>query len=376
MVIPMKICLTASLVFALVAAMVWAIPLCDYRSPHTDIINLGVSFSYRYYNDPYGFTDYDVDRGKLEIDYTRLFDSPEFGFDITGQGDITISVLSLSSFAVSMEGDLKRYLDPETLLFGFAGVSADSLSSYDNIGLEVRAGLGYGRFVDVTPLAKAMKIGEYLLQRGSIFKELDGLDLQAIAYELDSAEAYESMADLLDVLQEIIEGTGFIREGVLDALDVYEIARIVEDETYVRYCGGDIKLGIGYELLDPMDEATDLLGTVSFNYAFTTTPEAQFLVQGHASTLAGSFDILQNNELAITLGYDYLLADRLSVFSSYSYSSETRKGSKRVFQILATELVLTPLEDAKVALGIRFEHKPEYLEWAADIDLSIAVDLL
>lgn len=375
-VIRMKQWLLVCLVLLLFGTTVVAMPLCNYRSPRTDISDLAISFSYHYYNDPYGFADYDIDTGQLKVDYTRLFDSPEFGFDIAAKSDITISVSSLSSFLTTAEGNFKRYFSPEVLYFGFAGASGKSASSYKTIGLEVKLGVGYGRFTDVTPLAKAMKIDAYLVKKGSISKHLDDLDLEAIAYEIDSIATYETFADLLDVLQEIIEGTGFIRVGELDALDIYEIAGIIEDENYVRYCGGDVKVGIGYELLDPLGEPNDLLGTVSFNYAFTTTPQAQFLVQGALSTLSGSYDILRTHELEITLGYNYLIAKRVTLFSSYSFSRQMWDGTPTDIHSLSLDLVLTPVEYARVTLGIQFRHEPYFLEWSQDIELLISMDLL
>jgi len=59
-----------------------AVPLCNYRTPNSDIDDLGISFSYHYYNDPYGLSERDIDAGQLLLDYSRRHESPDFGFDV------------------------------------------------------------------------------------------------------------------------------------------------------------------------------------------------------------------------------------------------------------------------------------------------------
>ncbi len=350
-----------------------ALPLCEYRSPLTDLSDLGISFSYNYHNDPYGLSDQDRNFGQLNVDYTRLYDSPDIGFNISAQNEMTISVLRLSSYLITGEGNLKRYLAPGASFFGFAGVNVKSDSSYEAIRLAIVLGIGYGRFADVTPLAKAMNIDDYLVKHESITKHLDGLDLEAIAFEIDSIDTYDSLADLLAVLEEIIEGTGLAKAGGLDALDIYEMGRIIADDDHLRYCGGDIKLGLGYELVDPFGGPNDLLATAAFNYAFTITPQAQFLAQG---TFSGSSEIFQTHQIEVSLGSDYVLTDTIDICVSYDFLRETWVGVSTDIHTISLEVKLTPIETAQVVLGMHFSHEPYFLEWSADISLLMSMDLL
>lgn len=356
----------------LIRLTVLALPLCDYRSPQTDLSNLGVSFSYNYHNDPYGVSDQDRNFGQLKVDYSRLFDAPDFGFAVTVRNDMTISVLRLSSYLITAEGDLKRYVAPDAAYFGFAGISGKSAASYDTIRLAVSVGVGYGRFADITPLAKAMNIDDYLLNRKSITKHLDDLDLEAIAFEIDSIDTYASFADLLTVVQEIIEESGLAKTGGLDALDIYEMGRIIADDDHPRYCGGDAKVGLEYELVDPFGGPSELLATAAFNYALATTPQAQFLAQGAVS---GSSDILHTHQIEIGLGCDYVLTDTASLASSYSFVRETWDGVHTDIHTVSLKAELTPIETAQVALGLELSHKPYFLEWSTDFTLLIGMDL-
>jgi len=360
------------LAFALGQAA-FSIPLCDYRSPLTDLSNLTLSFAYQYHNDPYGLEDHDVNSGQFGIDYIRLYDSPSYGFDIELQNDMTVSTGDASSYSTIADGDLKRYFSSDTAYFAFAGARARSSSSFQALGLSFNLGIGYGRFTDVTPLAKAVRIDEYLYRQGSLTDHLHPVDLQIMALEIGSSSSYDSAADLLAVVQEVIESSGFVKLGGLDALDISEITRLIKEEGFSRYCGWNLKVGLGYELLDPSGGGNDLLITGSFNYAFSTTPKVQFLVQG---SFSGPPEITDTNRIDLTAKYDYLISGFLSLSSTYDFSRETWGGEPTDIHRLAINLVLTPLNTADVVLGVLLEHRPYYLEWNVDIQLSIEMELL
>lgn len=359
-----------------------AMPLCDYRSPRTDLSNLGMSFSYHYRNDPYSLAVQDVNTGELKVDYTRLFDSPDFGFNASVNSDITISLPDVFTSETDAEGSLKLYLAPNSPFFGFAGGEGKTSSSYEQVGLTARAGMGYGRFTDVTPLAKAMKIDAVLVERGSLSGPSHPRDVEAMAYEIDSEASYATLADLLSVLAEILDAAGQTKSGGLDALDLYEMGKIVEDAAYSRYCGGEGKLGLAYELLDPMKGPNDLLASAELNYAFATTPRAQALVQGKLST---AYDVRRTFQLGLSLTYDYLVTDTLNVRSSYGFSRETfrsldappgEEGEQMDAHRLAVALTFTPIDSASFSVTARLEHLPDYREWKAEVTLQIGVDLL
>jgi len=350
-----------------------AVPLCNYRTPNSDIDDLGISFSYHYYNDPYGLSERDIDAGQLLLDYSRRHESPDFGFDVAVKNDMNISTVAVSSFLIDAQGNLKRYFSPDQPFFGIAGVTGKSSSSYKTIGLFAKLGVGYGRFANVTPLAKAVEIGAYLFKQGSITSHLEELDLQTLAHEIDNIDTYRSMNALLGELQGIIEGSGFARPSGLNALDIYEMAQIVQDDSHPRYCGGSFSIGLGYELLDPMGETNDLLATASFDYAFTTTPKAQFLLRGNFS---GAYDFLRTNQADVRACYDYMITDSLDVSFVYSFSRETWDGVPTDKHDLSLDLTFTPVRNANIVLSMRFDHEPYFLEWKQEITFQIGMTLL
>jgi len=350
-----------------------SIPLCEYESPLTDLSTLVLSFAYQYHNDPYGLENYDISEGLFGAEYVQLFDTPEFGFDISLQNEMLISTVGASTFSTVADGNYKRYFSSEAAYFAYAGASARSSSSFEAVGLSFNVGLGYGRFTDVTPLAKAVRIDEFLVERGSLTGQLHPVDQQIIAREIGSAASFDSLADLLAVVLEIIEGSGLVRAGGLDALDISEVTRLIQERGLSRYCGWDLKFGLGYALLDPSGGENDLLIASAFNYAFTTTPNVQFLVQG---SFSGTTELLETNRIDVTVAYDFLIADFLNLNAAYDFSRETWASEPTDIHRLSFDLLLTPVDTANVVLGVSLEHRPYYLEWDVDVQLSIQMELL
>ena len=370
----MKSYLIAALIVIIISSgTAVGMPLCDYHAPVSDLATLGMTFSYHYYNDPYGIKDRDINAGEFQIHYSHLYDSPDFGYSISATNDMAISVLSLSSYNATGQGSLKRYFSPTAAYFGFAGVTGKTASAYKNIGISVNLGLGYGRFTNVTPLAKATKIDDYLVEHHSLVGHLADVDLLALANEIDNRATYHSTADLIAALAEIINGSGLVKQGGLNALDLSEITQIVEDNTHPRYCGGEAKIGVTYEIINPQGGPNELLATAGLNYAFTATPSAQFLIQG---SLSGSADIVHNHQLELSLSYDYLMSSILSLSGEYTFSQTVHNGELQNSHRITLNLTITPIKTASVTLEMRFGHEPYYLEWSQEVRLNIGIELL
>ena len=356
-----------------VCLAVQAVPLCSYRSPLTDLSDLVMSFSYQYVNHPYGAKDRDKNDGQFVVDYRRLYDTAEYGFDIELANEFKISLPDVSIFSTDAGGNVKRYLGSEGDAFAFAGASARSSSSFASLGVSVNLGLGVGRFTDVTPLATATRIDETLVRRGTLTDHLRSADLEILAYEIGSKDTYRSTADLLAVVQEIVESSGYVRLGGVDALDLSKITGLLTDAGFSRYCGWDGELGVGYEILDPSGGTNDLLVTAAFNYAFTTAPNTQLLLDG---SVFGPLAFSTTNRIDLTAEYDYIISEFLNAKATYAFSRETWASIPTDVHRIVLSVVLTPLDTADVTLAVSLEHRPYYLEWSVDIRLGLSIQLL
>jgi hypothetical protein len=360
------------------------IPLCDYSTPRSDLSDLSLSFAYDYHNDPYDIPEKDISAGSLDVAYSKLFDSTNVGYDFSVSHHMAVSIPDPPEYSITARGNLKRYVvqeDGEGLpFFGFAGVIGRSAAEFETIGLSMNLGVGYGRFTDVTPLAKAVQIDEMLVENGALNGHLDDASLVSLAHEIDTAEEYASTAELLREIEDDILGTsGQLPPSGLDALSLFHVEQIILDEEFNRFCGGEIKLGLEYELVDPNAGPNNLLATLGFNYAFTTTPEAQFLLQGGIS---GGYDVWRAYRIELAARFTQSITDRILVEVGYDYRRQRfadrsgNEGDPTWRHDITLQMNLVPAAGTWVALEARLCHQPFYVQWCADIALSIGVDLI
>ncbi len=362
-----------------------AIPLCDYNSARSELTDLQISFSYNYHNDPYGLEEFDVSAGRLKVGYSKLFDSPLFGYDYSVDGDTLISVLELSTYRIDAQGSLKWFLEQDREAnavrptFVFAGLSTGATSDSERLSISVLLGVGTGRFNDVTPLAKAVRIDDILYAHGALTEHLADVDLLSLAREIGSIDAYSTRAELLTVIErQILFSSGVVVEEGLDATDLAAIEAILNDDRLARYCGGDVRLGLEYELVDPTHGPNDLLATLSAKYAFTTTPSSQFLI---SSAVSGSYNIRQANRISLTASYNYLASETYSLAVSYDFlreqflSLDGVVGDPTASHNIGLNLNITPTANTLVTVSVRLCHEKHFTEWCSDINLSLGLDL-
>ena len=297
-------------------AMASPLSLCDYHSPETSITNLKLSMNYRYFDNP-ATTGTDVSSGRVMLAYNQLYDSPDFGFTLAGSGEVNLADWKLDSVLGQGAGTLRYYLTQDLPVFGFGGINGTIATGQSNPGLSlgganVSLGLGYGRFSDVTPLAKAFTIQKDLLALGAISKPLPDDVLMSVAKEIGRQVEYKTIKDLVAAVEKLIEDSSGATLDARALLTVEDDILATGDE---RNCGWAVQGGLGYELIDPTGGTQDLLLTFSTDAAFAPEPGSQLLC--HAS-FYGPFDILQENTFTMTTSYDYSISEQTSLLITYN----------------------------------------------------------
>ncbi|MCK4356628.1 hypothetical protein KAW44_06075, partial [Candidatus Bipolaricaulota bacterium] len=126
-------------------AMAKPLSLCDFQSVETHFRDMRLSFNYRYFNDA-STEGIDVSSGRIAVAYNELTDSLNEGFTLAGNIEISLSNFTPVSGLGQGAGTLRHYLYEERPLFGFGGLEASFTTSQPQPHIELRAGVGYGRF--------------------------------------------------------------------------------------------------------------------------------------------------------------------------------------------------------------------------------------
>lgn len=343
--------------------------LCDYHSPETSLSNMDLSFNYRYFDDP-ATGGVDVSSGGVSLGYNRLYDSPDMGFSIAGTGKVNLTNLSVTGGVGQGSGTLRYYFTQEMPVFGFGGVEGSIATGQSQPGVDLRVGLGYGRFSDVTPLAKAFRIQQGLLALGAITDRLPDDVLMAIATDIGRQVEYAETKELVAAIETLIEDAS---GATLDARALLSI----EDEILAtgdeRYCGWAVQGGVGYELVDPFGGGRDPLLTLSADAAFAPEPGSQLLFRASAS---GPFNIIAENTLTVTASYDYTLSEDTTLIANYNLQRVQPLGQNATDSQAASLSVAFNLGGANVSLQLAVTKGVGALDWSKEITIAAKMDLL
>lgn len=346
-------------------------PLCGYTPPRSEFRDFKLSANYRYYNDQFTDNRDNVNSGSLRASFSRLLDAPAFG--LSQQANLKLD-LTRETFSYQADGamNLRAYLE-QTNFFGFVGAEAQGATTFISPGLRVSAGLGYGRFKDVTALSKALKIQERLLGLKALSAPLPATVIFELADTIGRRGEFSDLASLVQRLEEIIEATGFVPQEQLGAVALLRIEEIVTETADEKLCGWELRVGLGYELLDPQGGARDWLTLASFEYALAPAPRSQFK---SSLRFSSSLALLEDYVLIAQANYTFRISETIDSQASYTFV-RTQIKNRTPLDIQSIDLRVTFQVQANLNLAVQLEftRASDFEEWTQGLTITANYDL-
>jgi len=361
--------LGALLLVLALTVQVWGLSICEYRSPKTALTDARLSFGYRYYDDA-NTAGVDANSGRLAVDYDQLFDSPNYGLSIGGGAELTFDSFAPTGWLGQGAATFRYYPIQEALLFAFGGLEGSMATGQPRPGVDVRVGVGIGRFSDVTPLAKALTIEDDLLGLGAFVDPLPDDVLLGIAGAIGRRIEYETLKELVADIESLIEAVTAVDLDARALLTIEEILLAAGDE---RRCGWAIQAGIGYELIDPFGGAQNITIGGSADAAFAFGPSDQLVF--HASYF-GPFDIMNENTLSASASYEVGLTEESTLIVDYVLQRVKPDGLSATTSHSAGVSVGFDIAGIDLLIQASFTRDTGEPGWSTDISLSAAMDLL
>ncbi len=340
----------------------FAVNICQYQAPTTNLLRGEASFNYRYREDPLT-PGPDINTGKLTLSGEWLVDSPARGMGLAFQGDLSLLGLQLASAYTQVSGTFREYPFPEFPYFVFGGIEGTIDTKYTRPLVETRAGVGYGRFTDVTPLVRALRIEEKLLRRGALLAALPEGTLLDVAKEIGRRQMYPSASDLAAALAKILaKETGV----TLDPRSILLIEETLEEPGLERYCGWAVQFGLGYALSRPQPGSI-LAFNVSLQGAMTPDPRSQILFK---TDLSAPYQVFEEYSLNLSASYAYRLNETATFSAQYTLRQVKPKGQIPAGTQSATFQLVFKLGGATVTLQVGFAKLAEMQAWTQDLVIS------
>lgn len=339
--------------------------ICSYVSPETALESLGLAMSYRYFDD-WATPGVDSSGGRAALNYNRLYDSPGFGYTLNGDVELLLADFLPTSAQADVAGTIRYFLVDDMPTFGFGSIETFISTGQPQPAVHVSAGLGYGRFNDVTPLAKAFKIEMELLKSNGIRMPLSDAALMAVAEVIGSKEYVSINEQVADAVNQIQTASGV----TLSPRQILKIEDMILATGDSRFCGWSVQAGVGYQLVDPYNQSHGFLVTASADAAFVPNPDGQLLF--HAG-LSGPVNFMDQNTIKVRASYDYNLSETSSLVATYTSLRVQPLGQiASTSQTVAARLGFT-LGHADMGLQGALSKSATASAWSVDLSISAAI---
>jgi len=229
---------------------------------------------------------------------------------------------SVDSYDTKATGHVDKYLqnNDKFFVYGSGELGYQKGSEADNADdpfVKVGTGAGYGRVYNATPLAKALRIVEDLLEYKIIKSDLSDKAYIALATVISQEDDYLSKYSAeeykkywYEAMEKVLKDNGALDKESLGAFGIVRMDEILRvEKVSARKHGWKVRGGIGKILNTYKGESTDATIDAGFEYGLPIGHEVQFSEFLTMSKILGSSDTsyrLNNN-----MGYTYEISNRI-----------------------------------------------------------------
>jgi len=243
---------------------------CDYAPAESSFVRLSTEGSLQWYDDAYADDRGSSLSGSALADFQQIYASGSFGYRLEANAELLLRLEDLQIEA-SVAGDYKRYLRDDIFTVGAVELTGDSTDGFE---ANATGGFGAGRFRDVTPLAKAIKIQNAFLDTGILLAPLEETILLEAAQTL--GEVGPTQDEKIAQIEQLLLKTGLIKDDDIGARGLLQLEGIVTSLEEARLCGWDVQARVGVSASAwPFEGLVDTL-VLDWNWAVVPVPVLQW----------------------------------------------------------------------------------------------------
>lgn len=196
----------------------------------------------------------------LNVDYDKTLSSADRDLNIKADVDGTVSrdgaagANSTDSYSAGASITADNYFQPGSNgAFWYGSASVRANDAFDDLETTAGIGVGYGRVVNVTPMAKAIRVIDELVARQALTAKPDKATYQAIAQIIARESEYVSRYGAKDYelnwiadIEAALKASGFVN-GALNTAGILKSRDVLLDEKIsLRRHGWKVRAGLGY----------------------------------------------------------------------------------------------------------------------------------
>lgn len=266
--------------------------------------------------------------------YRQFYSSLPFAwfFDADLSGGKSFSQYQHS---IKITTSARKYIWDEKDFFAFAGLDLSHLDYYKQVASNLTLGAGYGRYIDATALAKAVRIEEHLLKENIITDRLPKATMIKIANIIDRqseyiniyGETYENFW-LFDIENEI-RASGMLIGNHVGAIGILRMRQVlfnINEKVNNRYFGYDLNVGSKF-ILSTFDKSKSGSPNLTFSGRYSYPLGWRFQINGNFEIFS-PMDSMFFRQVTSNIGVDFIyeLSNRINFVANYKLKAVKQYG--------------------------------------------------
>ncbi len=260
---------------------------------------------------------------------TTFYSSLPLAWFVNLDASGTSSARNNSNYNISFNASFQKYVLEAEDWFGFSKYSAVGKNTYAAPATDVSVGFGYGRYINATALAKAVRIESHFLSEGVIYEYLPKAAILKIASIIEKENEYSSLYGstfetiwIRDIEREI-QASGIALDESLGAMATLRIRQVlfgINERVNKRYYGWATNIGFLFPLTT-YNKKKSGYPNLSFNATYSI-PLNWALQVNSTTEISTPMDSLFFQDVIGRSGIDFIyeLNNRVNIVSSYRFA--------------------------------------------------------
>jgi len=291
--------------------------------------------------------------------YRRFYTSLPFAWfvNVDGSGGRDAGK---SNYDIRTELSARKYVWENRDWFGFSSFTGQKTNNYSRVASNVTVGVGYGRYINATALAKAVRIEEHLLKENIISDHLPKETIISIANIIEREDEYKDLyGEIFETqwfgdIENEIRLSGLLSGysiGAIGTLRVRQVLFGINERVNDRYYGWDISAGTLFTITtrDQSKAGSPNLSLTS-RYSNPLSWRTQINLSAEVFTPIDS-SFIKNFTATANADFIYELSNRINFIASYRIQVYKPHNSKETFDNTLNGSFLFYIEN-NIYLGI------------------------
>ncbi|MBM3239160.1 hypothetical protein FJZ31_22935 [Candidatus Poribacteria bacterium] len=295
-----------------------------------------------------------VNKGSIGMVYNSFYESLPLGYSIDATGSGSFEKFAAdpgiykyrNRYSTNAVARFKKYVFKD--LFGAVKFGGQfNNKGYDYPATNITVGVGYGRFINATPLRKAVRMEDFLLKENVIsdhlpketMLQLGNIIERQSEYEDNYGETYQK--NWFDDMEDAMRKSGLLKKDSIGAIGILRMQEVlIKERIFDRFYGWEVTIGTKIDLTLPQKEQKRPKPSLDISARYSRP--INWAIQWNErlsinSPLSNDFGTLYNMNIASDLAYE--LSNRINFVVRHFISSD--KYSQDSNSIISSSLGLS-----------------------------------